>query len=236
MRENRFFISSNLQKGKFIILDKEIFHQVKNVLRKRVNDIIILFNEEGVEAKSQIKKILKNLIEVDILNIEKPERETQIFCSLFCSVLKRSNFELVVQKATEIGIKEIVPMLCKNTVKTRLKMERLKKITKEAAEQSGRVILPKIEEILTFEKSIEKVRDFELKILFDKSGKNLSPLKDKPKKIAIFIGPEGGWDNSEIDLARKENFTILNLGKLNLRSETAAIVASFSVIHFYSQK
>jgi 16S rRNA (uracil1498-N3)-methyltransferase len=234
MREDRFFIDTKIEKGKLEISEKEIFHQLKNVLRKRVGDRIILFNGTGIEAEAKIKKFLKNKVEVEILKIERPERESKIFVSLFCSVLKKSNFELVVQKATEIGVREIVPILCKNTVKTGLNLKRLEKIAKEAAEQSKRVTLPKIEKILSFKEAIEKARNFDLKILFDISGKNLSFLKRKVKNVAIFIGPEGGWDKSEIELAKKENFEILNLGRLNLRSETAAIVSSFLVIYLLS--
>jgi len=235
MREDRFFIPTKIEKGELEISDKEIFHQLRNVLRKRVGDRIILFNGTEIEAEAKIKEFLKDKVKVEILKIKRPEREPKIFVSLFCSVLKKSNFELVVQKATEIGVKEIVPMLCKNTVKTSLNFERLRKIAKEAAEQSKRVSLPKIEEILTFEEAIEKIRNFDLKILFDASGKNFSHLKNEGQKIAIFVGPEGGWDKSEIELVKKENFEILNLGKLNLRSETAAICGIFLIISFLSQ-
>jgi 16S rRNA (uracil1498-N3)-methyltransferase len=234
MREDRFFINTKIEKGKLEISEKEIFHQLKDVLRKRAGDRIILFNGTGIEAEAKIKKFLKDKVEVEILKIEKPEREPKIFVSLFCSVLKKSNFELVVQKATEIGVGEIVPILCKNTVKTGLNLKRLEKISKEATEQSKRVTLPRIEKILGFKEAIEKARNFDLKILFDISGKNFSPLKRKIDKVAIFIGPEGGWDKSEIELVKKENFEILNLGKLNLRSETAAIVSSFLVIYLLS--
>jgi len=236
MRENRFFIESKIEKGRVKILNKEIFHQLKNVLRKRVGERIILFNGSGVEAEAKIEKLLKDEVEVEVLKIERPKREPQVFVSLFCSVLKKSNFELVVQKVTEIGIKEIVPIICKNTVKTGLNFQRLEKIAKEAAEQSKRVTLPKVEKILSFEEAIEKAKSFDLKILFDISGKNFSPVKKETKKVALFIGPEGGWDELEIELAKKENFEILNLGKLNLRSETAAIVASFLLIYFSSLK
>ena len=234
MREDRFFISTKIEKGSLEISDKEIFHQLKNVLRKKVGDLIILFNDTGIEAEAEIKEFLKDKVKVEILKIERPNIEPKIFTSLFCSILKKSNFELVAQKATEIGVKEIVPILCQNTVKTRLNFERLRKIAKEAAEQSKRVTLPKIEEILTFKEAIEKAKNFDLKILFDISGTKFSSLKNKVEKVAVFIGPEGGWDNSEIELAKKENFEILNLGKLNLRSETAAIAASFLLIHFFS--
>jgi 16S rRNA (uracil1498-N3)-methyltransferase len=231
MREDRFFTPARIKKGKLEILDKEVFHQLKNVLRKGVEDKIILFNGSGIEAEAEIKKFSKDKIEVEVLNIEKPEREPKIFVSLFCSILKKSNFELVVQKVTEIGVKEIVPIFCKNTVKTGLNFKRLEKIAKEATEQSKRITLPKIEKVLSFKEAIEKAKNFDLKILFDISGKNFSLAKKEAKSVAIFIGPEGGWDELEIELAKKENFEILNLGKLNLRSETAAIVASFLMIH-----
>jgi 16S rRNA (uracil1498-N3)-methyltransferase len=233
MREDRFFLDTKIEKGKLEILEKEIFHQLKNVLRKRVGDRIILFNGTGIEAEAKIKKFFKDKVEVEILKIEKPEREPKVFVSLFCSILKKSNFELVVQKVTEIGVGEIVPILCKNTVKTGLNLKRLEKIAKEAAEQSKRVTLPRIEKIFSFKEAIEKARNFDVKILFDISGKDFSILKRKVKNVAIFIGPEGGWDKSEIELAKEENFEILNLGKLNLRSETAAIVTSFLIIHSF---
>jgi len=234
MREDRFFIDTKIEKGRLEISEKEIFHQLKDVLRKRAGDRIILFNRTEIEAEAEIQKFLKDKVEVEILKIERPEREPKIFVSLFCSVLKKSNFELVVQKATEIGVGEIVPILCKNTVKTGLNLKRLEKITKEAAEQSKRVTLPKIEKILNFEEAIEKAKNFDLKILFDISGKEFYSLKRKVKSIAIFIGPEGGWDKSEIELAKKGNFEILNLGKLNLRSETAAICGCFWTVNFLS--
>jgi 16S rRNA (uracil1498-N3)-methyltransferase len=235
MREDRFFIDTKIEKGKLEISEKEIFHQLKNILRKRVGNRIILFNGTGIEAEAKIQKFLKDKVEVEILKIAKPEREPKIFVSLFCSVLKKSNFELVVQKATEIGVGEIVPILCKNTVKTGLNLKRLEKIAKEATEQSKRVTLPKIEKILSFKEAIEKAKNFDLKILFDISGKNLSFLKRKVKNVAIFIGPEGGWDKSEIELAKKENFEILNLGRLNLRSETSAISSCFWAVNFLEQ-
>jgi 16S rRNA (uracil1498-N3)-methyltransferase len=227
MREDRFFLNEKIKKGIVEISDDRIFHQIRNVLRKKIGEKIILFDGSGIEAQAEIKKFSPNKIDVEILKIEKPQREPKIFVSLFCSILKKANFELVVQKTTEIGIKEIIPILCKNTVKKSLNFKRLEKIAMEAAEQSKRVTLPKIEKIFTFEKAMEKAREFELKILFDISGKDFSSLKIKAQKIAIFIGPEGGFDGTEIEMAKKENFEILNLGKLTLRSETSAILASF---------
>jgi len=199
MRKDRFFINTKIEKGGLEISEKEIFHQLKDVLRKRVGDRIILFNGTGIEAEAEIKKFLKDKVEVEVLKIERPEREPKIFVSLFCSVLKKSNFELVVKKATEIGVGEVVPILCKNTVKTGLNFKRLEKIAKEAAEQSKRVTLPKIERILNFEEAIEKAKNFDLKILFDISGKEFYPLKRKLIKLRFLSAQKVAGINQKLN-------------------------------------
>lgn len=231
MREDRFFVDFKISKGKFEISNKEIFHQLKNILKKKIGEGIILFNGEQ-ECLAEIKKYLKDGVEVEILEIRENKKEPKIFVSLYCSILKKQNFELVVQKTTEIGVKKIVPLICKNTVKQGLNLERLKKIAKEASEQSGRLILPEISKPLKFKEAVKKVENFDSKIIFDVSGKDFlkNNLKDN-KKFAVFIGPEGGWDKEEVELTKRENFEILNLGKLNLRAETAAIVATFLTIN-----
>lgn len=204
---------------------------MKNVLRKRVGERIILLDGSGKEAKAEIKKFLKDKIEVKILEIRENKTEPKIFVSLYCSILKKANFEFVVQKATEIGVKEIIPLICKNTVKLGLSLERLRKIAKEAAEQSKRGILPTISEPLNFKEAIEMAESSNLKILFDSSGKDFLKIFKNANKISIFVGPEGGWAKEEIELARRKNFEIVNLGKLNLRSETAATVGSFLAVN-----
>lgn len=235
MREDRFFVDFKISKGEFEIKNKEIFHQLKNVLRKRVGDRVIVFNG-GIEGVAKIRDFYfkDKKIKIEILEIKQNKREPEIFASLFCSILKKENFELVAQKATEVGIKEIVPLICKNTIKLGLNLERLKKIIKEASEQSGRGELPEILKPMEFKKAIERAKNFDLKILFDPSGENFFKFKrEKIKTVAIFIGPEGGWDKKEIEMAQKENFEILNLGKLILRAETAGVVASFLATNFF---
>jgi 16S rRNA (uracil1498-N3)-methyltransferase len=235
MRQDRFFVNFEIKEKITEISDKNFFHQIRNVLRKRVGEEIILFDGKK-EARAEIEKFLKDKIIIKIVKIGEKQTEPETFVSLYCSVLKKSNFELVVQKTTEIGVKEIVPILCKNTVKLSLKFERLEKIAKEASEQSGRISLPKIEKILSFKEAVERAKDSEFKILFDILGKDLSQIQTKNfKKVSLFVGPEGGWDKEEIKLVQKENFEILNLGKLNLRAETAAIVATFLVQNFLAK-
>jgi 16S rRNA (uracil1498-N3)-methyltransferase len=145
---------------------------------------------------------------------------------LYCSIIKRENFELMAQKATEVGVKEIVPLLSSRTIKLNIKSERVEKIIKEASEQSGRGKVPELHPPMTFKDALEHAKSNDLNLFFDPSGKIFSPLTQE-KKIGVFIGPEGGWDEDEIGLARAQNFQIVSLGKLVLRAETAAIVASF---------
>ncbi len=106
MREDRFFISTKIEKGELEISNKESFHQLKNVLRKRVDDRIILFDGTGIEAEAKIKEFLKDKVKVEVLKIERPDREPKIFVSLFCSILKNVNFQLALHNSTHIGQQE----------------------------------------------------------------------------------------------------------------------------------
>jgi 16S rRNA (uracil1498-N3)-methyltransferase len=231
MREDRFFVNQELKLGTVEIFDPGVISQIRNVLRKKKGDKIILFNNSQSEARAQINELLKNKMKVEIFEVSAPGREPKISLALFCSTLKKDNFELVVQKATEIGVKEIVPVLCHNSVKTRLNFQRLEKIIKEAAEQSKRVTLPRLLEVMSFSEAIAKSKDFDLKILFDVRGESFSLPPAAVEKVALFIGPEGGFTVRELELAQKNDFKIFNLGKLTLRAETAAIVSSFLALY-----
>lgn len=232
---NRFFVDFELKTGKIKTQNKEFVCQLKKVLRKKTGDKVILFTNNLKEAEARILNFYDNQsVELEILEIRKNEREPITEVDLYCSILKKENFDFVVQKTTEIGVKKIAPIICKNTIKFGLNLQRLTKIAKEAAEQSGRGLVPKICSPLKFEEAIKRVQFLEFKILFDFRGKKLSKIKNqKFKKIAIFIGPEGGWSKEEIELAKKENFCVLNLGKLNLRAETASIVSSFLFLYYF---
>lgn len=231
---DRFFVNFKLTPGKAKIKDEKLIRQLRKILRKKIGDKIILFTSDLNEAEARISNFCQKSVELEISEIRKNEKELNTEIELYCSILKKENFDFVVQKATEIGVKKIIPIICKNTVKLGLNLERLGKIAKEAAEQSGRGILPEISLPLNFDEAAKEAQLSEFKILFDAKGEKLSRLKNqKSKKIAIFVGPEGGWAKEEIELAKKENFRTLNLGKLNLRAETAAIVGSFLVIHYF---
>jgi len=231
MRLNRFIGQFDFSKGKLTILDEEVLNQVRNVFRMRVGDQFLLGNGEGKEALVELVEYGKNSLEVKILEIHENTNEPQNQVTLYCAVLKKENFELVVQKATEVGVCQIVPIITERTVKLNLRMDRLEKIIKEAAEQSGRAIVPKLEKIKDLEGALKEITG--KNVLFDISGQNIQGLGigSEGSNIGVWIGPEGGWTDNELELAKNAGFSIISLGQLTLRAETAAIIGSFLSTH-----
>lgn len=227
MKIHRFIDNFDLN-TKEIEITGEIAHQMAKVLKLEIGEQVELCDGKGTNAQGKITKLSKNSTIVEIEKITK-ESPAQKSVTLFCAVLKKENFELVVQKVTECGIQKIIPIITTRTVKTGLNMDRLQKIAKEACEQSGRNYLPEISEPITFEESLEKSKENELNIIFDASGELLGNLNNK-SSIGIWIGPEGGWTPEEIKKATENNFSVASLGTNTLRGETAAIIATFLTV------
>jgi len=225
MKVHRFILEFTGDK----ITDKEFVNQVHNVLKLKKGEQIILTDGKMKESLVEIVELNKSIVEVRILKTYQNENEPRVDVTLYCSILKRENFEWVVQKATEIGVKEIVPIISKRTVKLNLNQERLEKIAKEAVEQSGRGMVPVMKVPMHFEQALEDAKKNEVNVFFDASGERIVDLAGK-KRIGLFIGPEGGWDEKELELAKNNGYIIANLGKLTLRGETAAMVAAYKVL------
>jgi len=246
---HRFIDNFDLSK-KELKINGEIAHQIIKVLKLKNGEKIELGNGKGVVAFGKIKEIEKETVTVEIEKIIEEKENKKVI--LFCSIFKKENFEIVVQKTTECGVLKIVPLITSRTIKTGLNLERLRKIAKEASEQSGRSSVPEIMEPITFEESLKLQKENDLNIIFDASGelsfkttwecdgtstRNFSAekypcvLKDNSPliytNIFIWIGPEGGWTEQEIEKAKNSNLKIVSLGSLTLRGETAAIIATY---------
>ncbi len=235
MRLHRFYITEKIVGREEITLsDSELVHQLVNVFRLRVGDEIIIFDGTGVEAVSQIVSVNKKELVVKILRSENKNPETEKKnVSLFLALIKKGNFELAVEKCTEVGVAKIFPVLSERSEKKDLNMERVNKITKEASEQSGRVILPEVFEPIGLEEAIVLAKKENKRcVVFhtDHHGSQTRHSSLEKEEIdggcAAFIGPEGGWTEKELELFRANNFEFLSLGQTILRAETAAIVAS----------
>ncbi len=236
MRLHRFIGDFDLSKEYLKIGDRDLVNQIKNVFRLKTGDELLLGDGKKKEALACVEEISKGVATLIIKRTQENENEPEIYGTLYCSILKKENFELATQKAVEAGISEIVPVIGKRTVKTAINVARLEKIAKEAAEQSGRGIIPKIHQPMPFEQALQHADNNDFNIFFRPSGLPLSKINIQTRKVGVFIGPEGGWDDSETEAAEKRKFAMATLGKLILRAETAAAVAVYLVENYQQNK
>lgn len=231
VRLHRFILPADLAQSPLRIGDPDLLHQWTNVLRLKKGDALILCDGNGHEAEGTIASIDKQAAVITMDPVHPVSAEPVREVTLYCSMLKRENFEWVVQKAVEVGIKRIVPIITARTVKTGLKMERLRIIAKEAAEQSGRGMIPEISEALEFNRALLEAKN-KMNIFFHTvhHQKTNTPISQE-NSIGVWIGPEGGWTEEEATKANSAGCSVASLGKLTLRAETAAVIASFTAIH-----
>ena len=228
MKIHRFIGDFNIREEHFRITEGDLVNQIKNVLKLTKGEELILYTGSLEEARCRIEEYGKNFVEVHVvermMNANEPKRKV----TLYLSTLKRENFELAAQKATEAGVRNIVPIISSRTVKLNISTERVEKIVKEAAEQSGRGMVPRIADVVLFEKIFPDAAKNDINIFFDGAGKQFSgAMLEGKENIGIFIGPEGGWGNKELVEAKENGFLIAGLGALTLRAETAATIASY---------
>ncbi len=227
---HRFIIPNALTPGKMVLTDHQLVHQIKDVLRFRVGEKIIISNGAGKEAEVEILELDKKQMMVSVSSVRDNKAETARQVTLYCAILKKENFEWVIQKVVEVGVKKIVPVVTARTVKTALNLARLKKIAKEAAEQSGRGVVPVVEAPVELEKVVKNLPDNQANIFCHFDGEKVGS-EDIKEATGIWIGPEGGWTEEEVRLAREKGFKVVSLGSTILRAETAATVGSFVAVN-----
>lgn len=230
----RRFYSSNIDlQSREIILNTEETRHLRDVLRLRAADEINVFDGEGSEFLCRIREIGKKETELQILEKISPAApESALELTLAVALLKGEKFDFVVQKACELGVSRIVPLVTKRAdvklkdqKETEKKLERWRKIVVESSKQCGRAFLMKIETPVSF---AEFVKNSDETFLFfsERNGESFENFIDKnikAEKFTAFIGSEGGWDEAEIETARANNFHIITLGGRILRAETAAM-------------
>jgi 16S rRNA (uracil1498-N3)-methyltransferase len=227
MKIHKFIGGFDLRADKLFLPDEES-RQIRTILKLKPAERIILCDGQGNDALGVILEIGKKSVEVGIQERMKNSAEPTNTVALYCAILKHDNFDLVVQKATEAGVTEIIPLITSKTVKTDVKLERLWKIAKEAAEQSGRGRVPVVRSPSHFAIAAQNAEPTTTHYLFDAAGKLLKRTQTKSSgRFAAWIGPEGGWSNEEIELGRAKGFELASLGPRVLRGETAAIIATY---------
>ncbi|MGL4184015.1 MAG: 16S rRNA (uracil(1498)-N(3))-methyltransferase [Metamycoplasmataceae bacterium] len=216
---NRFFVEK--KEGNYFILSKEILDHLK-VIKIGNKEFISVFEKKFFKCRLEKEKAF--IVEELFLNNEYEKNVV-----IFISIIKIKNLEIALQKAVELGVKEIFLIKTEFTNKKYIdkidskKMIRFNEIIKNAAEQSFRNIIPIIHEPIDFSKSLLLVNTKNKFIAHEKN--NFEKNVFLPQDISIFIGPEGGFSDNEINQAEKNNFISFSLGKTILRAETATIKA-----------
>lgn len=233
---HRFFVTAgDIQKNSFGTNDQEFCHQMSKVLKMRTGEKIILLDNSEHEYSAELTMVSKSRCEAKILEkTKKPDISSQTAVHLFVPPLKNQNrWELILEKATEIGVASFTPLITERTeVKELRKLDRLQRIIQEAAEQSGRTKLPKIHEAISFKKLLEsedghpRLQGTNLIAALSPAAKPLQSYNLLSTTYNLFIGPVGDFTQKEIQQAIEHKFYPISLGSQILRTETAAIVTS----------
>ena len=239
MRTIRAFFADISNSVSSVSITGDYYNYFKNVLRLKKNDSIVLFNNsDGLEYSTEIINITNKAIELNVTDSIMIDNENNYTTNLYQSIIKIENFELIIQKATELGVNNIYPIITDYTnLKFDLKsiekkLDRWQKIAIGASEQSRRVFVPIVH--IPIELKALEIPENQLNITLCPYAKNNIPFSNKLKladDINIFIGPEGGFSDREMIFFQDYEFHTINLGKRILKAETAPINI-LSVINF----
>jgi len=234
---NRFFVSPNQIEDQVIrIVRKEDLHHIKNVLRLRAGEPIEVSDGVQWEYEGIIGQHEPEGLKIEIVKRQTFAREPKAHITLFQGIPKQGKMDFIIQKAVELGVSEVVPVFMARTVVTDKgnfgkKLVRYEMIAEEAAAQSGRGIVPYIRQAITFDK-VPEVLDPDSTVLFLYENEKNTTIKDvlrglqaPPKRIALIVGPEGGFDGKEAELLKEKGIYGVTLGKTILRTETAGLAA-----------
>lgn len=247
----KFFVNNEqVKENEITILGEDVNH-IKNVLRLKIGDKINVCNIENSDnytaeiVREEISNIICNIIEK-----KKSTSESSIYLHIIQGLPKAEKMELIIEKSVELGVKEITPVLMKRSVvklddKSKFKkVQRWQKISETAAKQSGRDIIPKINNVIVLEKIYKLLENYDIVLVAYEKEKNNS-LKQEIKKIketlnkdlkqeikiAIVIGPEGGIEEKEVEFLKSNGAHIITLGNRILRTETVALSVSSVIMY-----
>ncbi len=225
----RLFCEATLRVGEKIDLDNEQTNYLKNVMRRTINDKIFVFDNNTGEYLAEIVSIEKRSMVIQILEKTKPLDLPGDIWLIFCP-LKKTRTDFLIEKSTELGLRKFLPTFSNNTQTKKVSLNRCKKNIIEAVEQCGGTFVPEILPIDSLAKVIEELPKDRKLIFCDETLKNNNIneclLLERPKKVALLVGPEGGFSHSERNLLRtKKNILPVSLGNRILRAETAAVAA-----------
>lgn len=225
-----------------VILGDDVKH-IRDVLRYNVGDLLDICDENGVRYKTKISNFEKSNIDLEVLEVSDYTTEPSIKVTLFQGMPKADKLEMIIQKCTELGVSEIVPVIMDRVIvklddkSIDKKLERWNKIALEAGKQSGRQKIPSVQKPTKLKNLIENISKYDILLLPYECEKDvtlksvLRNLDKECKNVAIIIGPEGGFSEEEVELLNLENVKRVTLGPRILRTETAGLATLAMVLY-----
>lgn len=234
----QFFVEpSDINGGQVRITGADVNH-VKNVLRMRAGEQIAVVEEQaGRKYICEIREMTPETVFCNIISIENERTELPARIFLFQGLPKGDKMELILQKAVELGCFEVIPVICKRCVvkleekKKKSRVQRWQAVAEAAAKQSGRLVIPGVHDVMTFSEALSYAADMDVRLIPYERATDMAETKKfldsvkNARRIAVFIGPEGGFEEAEIEEAKKAGAVPVTLGRRILRTETAAITA-----------
>ena len=231
----RFFVDRSQVQGEEIVIQGNDVNHIKNVLRMRPGDELSLSDGEGVDYFCKISSIERDEVRVNIENSWNSYVELPVKLYLFQGLPKGDKMELIIQKAVELGVYEIIPVRTKRAIvklddkKESKKIARWQQIAEGGAKQSGRGLIPEVKSVMNFAEALKYAASLDAALIpyekaegIEKTREVVHGLKGK-KSVAVFIGPEGGFDETEIEAAMSAGVCPVTLGRRILRTETAGL-------------
>jgi len=219
----RLFVSDNLQLNTPIFLSESHIHYLRNVMRRQTGDDVLLFNGKDGEWQATLQTLDKKK-GLCCPHTQTRQQEITPKRYLCPALIKKENMDWVLQKATELGVSDIFPILSERTVVSKLNLERAQALVTEASEQCERLTVPTVHTPQKIKDVLDHFTPDITPICLSERGATTTPLS-AGKTYAFFIGPEGGWTPNELDLFARENVSFWHLGNTILRAETASVAA-----------
>lgn len=231
-----FYVEKSQIIGDNIRISGDDFNHIKNVLRMQVGESITICDGQGTDYYCRLETFTSSdvIAKIEEMNDTKSELPAKIY--LFQGIPKKDKMEWIIQKAVELGVYQIIPVAMKRCVakiedgkKEQKKRERWQNIATSAAKQSGRGMIPSVREVMSWKEAIKFANTLEYNIISYEQAKGIHDahtiVKEacKRKSIGVFIGPEGGFDDTEFAMAKEAGILPITLGKRILRTETAGL-------------
>ena len=242
-----FFVTPSQVDGTFIYIEGSDVNHMKNVLRMRVGESVTVSDGNNRKYVCRVDGYEEGRVRLCICEEEEQDTELASRIYLFQGLPKQEKMELIVQKCVELGIYQIVPVAMKRCVvkldakKAAKKVERWNAIAESAAKQAGRGVIPEVLPVMSYREALAMAKELDVVLLPYELAEGMAETKRliqsiRPgQSVGIFIGPEGGFEKEEVELAEAEGARAISLGKRILRTETAGL-AILSVLMFHLEE